>query len=71
VFCANDLLALSLLQELTRRGLRVPATSPSSATTTSSSPSRPRSPSRRSVSLAARPAPGEELIIRESSDAHR
>ena len=41
-FCANDLLALGVLQELTRRGpAGARATSRSSATTTSSSPPRP------------------------------
>ena len=42
VFCANDLLALGVLQGLTRQRARVPDDSPWSATTTSTSPPRRR-----------------------------
>ena len=42
VFCANDLLALGVLQEMTARRIRVPEDSRSSATTTSTSPPPPR-----------------------------
>ncbi|MEK8174826.1 substrate-binding domain-containing protein [Streptomyces sp. M19] len=42
VFCANDLLALGVLQAMYAAGVAVPRRSPSSATTTSSSPRRRR-----------------------------
>ena len=41
-FCANDLLALGLLQQCGRAGVRVPGDLASSGTTTSSSPPPPR-----------------------------
>ncbi|MEK8103962.1 hypothetical protein NKG94_00585 [Micromonospora sp. M12] len=50
MFCANDLIALGVLQELTARGVRCRPTWPSSATTTSSSPAPLRCHCRRCAS---------------------